>query len=411
MDGGAHEMIRARPERIRTLMLIQSFRPNIGGGELQLERLLPYLAERGIHSEVLTRAFPGTRRREPISGGTIVRTALAGESPLASIVYVVQSLTRTARRRRSVDVVHAHGALSPGTIALGARALGLPCITTVFSTGVRGDLTRLERKPMGRVRLRGLLRHSWFIALSDEVKQELESRGVSSSRILRIPNGVDCRNTFRPASPVERGQLRARLEIPQDAYACIYVGRLHPKKRVDTLVQAVTRVPEARLLVVGDGTERAKLEALTRRSGAANRVTFVGFTHQVADYLRACDVFVFPSKDEGMSNALIEAMACGLPCVATAGVGGVRELLSDGRGIVVGRGYPAEWSTAIHRLAVDASLRESMGKAAARFAESALSLDAVADSLLHAYQHVIRADAGPGQHARGPGDRRPEPLG
>src|SRR5262245_43221267 len=134
-------------------MTIQAFAPTIGGGELQLERLLPLLRRRGVRPRVLTRAVPGAPPRDTVAGADVYRTLRAGESAAASIVYVAASIAEIARSWQSTDVVHAHGALSPATIALAARVLGKPCAVTILGAGEPGDLSRLRRKPAGQLRL------------------------------------------------------------------------------------------------------------------------------------------------------------------------------------------------------------------------------------------------------------------
>jgi glycosyltransferase involved in cell wall biosynthesis len=370
-------------------MVTQSFRPTIGGAELQLERLLPHLAAQGIRAEVLTRAVPGRPRRESIKGGDIRRTILGGESPLTSLVYVAGCLAHIARRRADIDVVHAHGALSPGTIALGARLMGLSSIVTVLGAGRRGDLARLGTKPGGRLRLRLLTRFAWFIALNAEIKRELSSKGVPGDRIFVIPNGVD-HAVYRAAKPSERTRLRAELGIPAGAFIGIFVGRLHPVKRVDTLLTAAIDVPEIQLLILGDGRERVRLEALSQQLGVGDRVRFVGFTDRVADFLRASDCFLLPSRGEGMSNALIEAMSCGLPCVATSTISGMREVLGEGRGILMPPEDISAWANTMSRLAREPELRRRLGQAASEFVRGRFSLDAVADMIVGVYDAMSR---------------------
>jgi glycosyltransferase involved in cell wall biosynthesis len=369
------------------VIAIQAFRPHIGGAELQLERLVPYLADRGIRTEIITRAVRGAPRRERIAGSVVRRTPVAGESPLASLVYVAVALARILRGRSQIDLVHAHGALSPGTIALGARALGLPCLVTVLGTGPHGDLARLARKPLGRVRARLLFRYAWFAALSADARKELIRHGVPDARILALPNGVDVAAN-RPAQAQERAQLRQELGLPDRGFLGAFVGRLHPVKDVDTLLEATVRVPELTLLLVGDGPDRRRLAAKADQLGIADRVRFHGQSSRVADLLRAADAFLLSSHGEGMSNALLEAMACGLPCLASRTVGGAEELLEDGRGMLVADGDVAAWATAIRRVVDDRDLRWTMGAAAAEFVAGALSLEAAADRLGRAYAHV-----------------------
>lgn len=356
----------------------------MGGAELQLERLVPHLDERGIETEIITRAVDGWPRTEPIPGSMVRRTPLAGESPLAALVYVAAALGHLLRRRSQIDLVHAHGALSPATIALGGRLLGLPCLVTVLGTGPPGDLARLAGKPLGRIRSRMLFRLAWFAALSEDIRADLLERGVPSGRILSLPNGVDVK-VYRPADREERARLRARFGLAEGGLIGTFVGRLHPVKDVDTLLAAAAGVPELTLVVAGDGPERGRLEGEATRLGLGERVRFMGETSEVADLLRASDAFLLSTHGEGMSNALLEGMACGLPCLASRSVGGAAELLEAGRGMLLPDGDAGAWAAAVQRLADDPALRESTGAAAAAFVAAELSLEAAADRLARAY--------------------------
>ncbi len=363
-------------------MVIQSFAPIVGGAELQLERLLPHLRERGVATTVLTRGHAERPRREWLDGGEVRRSPVAGRSAAASAAFVAASLAHLARGRGSIDVVHTHGALSEGTIALGAAQLGIPTVVMILRSGYWGDLERLLAKPLGARRLRALASRVTFIALSGESEDELRAHGVADERILRIPYGVDC-SVHRPAAPQERAALRAELGLPPGPVA-VYVGRLTHVKRVDTVLEATSRVAGLTLAVVGDGRERAALERLAHERRLGDRVRFVGFSDRVAEYLRAADLFVLPSRAEGMSNALLEAMASGLACVATP-VSGSTELLGSTRGRLVDEGDVAGWAATLRELAGDDALRSSLGAAAAEHVRANLSIERQADRLAEAY--------------------------
>jgi glycosyltransferase involved in cell wall biosynthesis len=260
----------------------------------------------------------------------------------------------------------------------------LPCLVTVLGTGPHGDLARLAGKPLGGVRSRLLFRFAWFAALSTDAKRELLARGVPAERILALPNGVDL-DTYRPAAAEERRQLRERHGLPPDRFIGTFVGRLHPVKDVDTLLGAAARVPQLTLVVVGDGPERSRLEAQAARLGIDGRVRFLGESSAVADVLRASDAFLLSTHGEGMSNALLEGMACGLPCLASRSVGGAGDLLESGRGVLLPDGDVPAWAAAIQRLVDEPGVRESTGTAAAAFVAAELSLEAAADRLARTY--------------------------
>jgi glycosyltransferase involved in cell wall biosynthesis len=368
-------------------MAIQRFAPFVGGGELQLERVLPALAARGIRARVLTRAEGGTPSRDLVKDTEIRRSRLAGEGPAASLTYVATGLADVLRRRGGTDVVHAHGALSPATIALGATLLRIPAVVTPLGAGPPGDLARLREKPGGRLRLRLLVRRAHFVALSNELAAELTACGVPDARIHRIPNGFDPAS-FRPAEPEERARLRRRFALPDDRLTAAFVGRLHPVKNLDTALDAVAKVPSVDLLVAGDGPDRARLERHTRELGVDDRVRFLGQRDDVGDVLRAADVFVLPSHGEGMSNALIEAMACGLACVVAAEIGGAAQLVGAGRGIVLPAGDSGAWAATIEQLGKNPSRRRALGSAASRFVHESFTLDRTADLLAALYRQL-----------------------
>jgi glycosyltransferase involved in cell wall biosynthesis len=371
---------------LRVAMVIQAFTPRVGGGELQLERLLPHLAARGVQAEVITRGVPGAPHHDVVRGAPVIRTRLEGESPAAAIVYVASALAHIARRRRAFDVVHAHGALSPTTIALGATTLGLPAVVTPLGAGAPGDLARVQHKLLGRWRLQAAVRRARFVALSDEIRDELRALGVGAEHIHAIPNGFDT-NRFHPLADGARAEQRDALGLPADGFVFLFVGRLHAVKGLDTVIDALGDVRDARLVVVGDGPERAPLEARARAWGVAPRVQFTGFQAGTERYMQTADAFVLPSIAEGMPNALVEAMACGMPCMASSASGGVRALLADGRGVLVAPRATSEWVRAMNELrSTSAEERRRIGAIAAQYVHASFSIERTADALTALYR-------------------------
>jgi L-malate glycosyltransferase len=375
-------------DALRVCALIQSFRPTVGGAELQLERLLPHLEARGVAVTVLTRGVRGAPRRERLGDAEIRRGLIGGRSPAASAAYTLGSLAHIALRRGRYDLVHAHGALSEGMIALGAERLGMPALVKVLLTGTDGDFEVLAGRFAGRWRTRSLVRRAWFAATSAAVRAQLERLGVPPGRIFAIPNGVDI-HTYRPPSPDERVQLRFRLGLAPDAPLALFIGRLVPRKRVATAIRAIAQVrAQIRLVVVGEGPERSNLERIAQEQGLAERVSFTGPVQNVADYLRAADFFVLPSRSEGLSNALLEAMACGLVCLAQP-VSGVDELFAGGRGIVVASEEVEAWGRALERLAADPEQSKRLGARARELVCADFTLERTADRLVVAYRTML----------------------
>jgi glycosyltransferase involved in cell wall biosynthesis len=167
--------------------------------------------------------------------------------------------------------------------------------------------------------------------------------GFPVGKLHCIPNGV--RAAFRTPTLVE--DKRREFGIGSDAFAFFYVGRLNEIKDLGTMLDAFALLPadiscRTRLYLIGDGPERAMLEARRDALGLGERATFLGARSDVSEVLMAADAFVMSSKSEGLPMALLEAMAAGVPCIATA-VGGIPDLFADDRGLSV----PAQNSLAL----------------------------------------------------------------
>lgn len=265
-------------------------------------------------------------------------------------------LTRLIVRRR-FDVVHNHN--------FSALAIGVPAAIL----GGVGVLVRTEhnvaRSRHGGRRLLSRLaarREDAQIAVSDAVRESHIAAGrVPATRFVTVRNGID---GSRLAVSGDRASLRWELGWDDDSFVCLSVGSLTLQKDFGNLLAAASIVvrehPNARFAVVGDGPEEARLRARCSELGLDGRVTFMKRRTDVPDLLRAADAFVLSSAWEGLPITVLEAMAAGVPCVATR-AGGVDEVLEDGvSGLVVEAGDPGALAGAIARVATDAALRERL---------------------------------------------------
>ena len=219
------------------------------------------------------------------------------------------------------------------------------------------------------------------VAVSEAVREETaRTLGIRPERIALIPNGVDC-HAFAPAS----------RPVAAPVLGC--TGRLHRKNGHPTLLEAFAAirqaVPEARLLLVGDGPERRALERTVAGRGWGGIVTFAGEQADVRPWLRRMAVYVQPSLAEGMSNSILEAMASGLPVVATR-VGGTPDVVDGSVGLLVPPEDPAALATALVTLLGDPARRAAMGAAgrervARQFSEAEMirRTTAFLDALIH----------------------------
>ena len=201
-------------------------------------------------------------------------------------------------------------------------------IATAHGWPVRTLRERLVYYPADRRLLR---RFAQVFAVSDDLRDRLVAKRAASSNVETLHNAVDV-EVFRP-DPESRARVRREWGVGDDARVIGSLGRLDPEKRPDLLIEAFAAVAaacsEARLVVAGAGARGGRLEVAARRLGVLDRCRLLGYRADVEDVLRGFDVFVQASDSEGSPYSLLEAMASGIPVVATA-VGGTPALVRDG---------------------------------------------------------------------------------
>jgi len=405
---------------MRVLIVTPQFLPVLGGAERQAHALARMLGERGHRVAVLTRRVAGLPPHEAMDGVSVARAIRALDAgPLYGITYTLSAARFLVWHRTQWDVVHiTHMYLDAFAAALTRGWHGLPMVVRPACAGYYGDLARLARLrawPLypgpGRVALRALIRTiaraDAFIANSREVREELVAAGCPGGKIAHIPNGVDL-TRFHPDPAARAADGRRRLGLP-DGPLVVFAGRLDPQKGLHTLVAAM-RSPAlvaagAHVLLLGDGPQRADLAQAVERDGLADRVLFRGVVEDVAPYLRAGDLFALPTLGEGMPNALLEAMATGLPCVASA-VGGCRDLITHGEtGVLVPAGDAAAFQVALETLVQSAALRERLGAAARQAAVDRFGLETMVDRYEACYRAAMAGAPVPAA-LRDPGGER-----
>lgn len=255
-----------------------------------------------------------------------------------------RSVARVAREFRP-DVILAYFAYPYGFAAVRfGRMFRLPVVISCRGS----DINHMSQPRLqGRMIVSSLRACRRVFVMSEEMRTRVLNWGLDPARVDVVSNGVDA-SRFRPA---DRAQARAELRIAPDARVVVCVSRLSHEKGIDVLIDAMAQIddPSVRLYLIGDGAERSALAARAVSARVSGRVVFpLTRPHdEIPRWLAAADVAVLPSHAEGMPNAVLEALSCGRPMVATA-VGGTRELVHDAAlGTLVPPGDAGSLATAL----------------------------------------------------------------
>ena len=415
----------------RIYIVITTFLPLVGGAEKQALAQGRGLRERGYEATIITfhhdRTWP---RHEVIEGVPVIRVAglMLGDRErlprlLQKLLYLLAMLVMgwtLWRLRWYYDVLHVYQlTLLAVPTALVCRLTGKPMIISLRSSGVGraigshnkasfatgsldatasilqingrvkvgGELERLAHMGKPIVRLIRFLLHSIqavVVVLSSRMERWLVEQDFTLPDVQLIPNGVDL-TRFHPA------HVDTSIGGREQVVVCI--SQLRYEKGIDVLLQAWYLVhkqaPQARLIIVGDGDLQFQLERLAKALGIAYSVEFTGLQSDVPAQLHRGNVAVLPSRWEGIPNALLEAMACGLSCVATR-VSGSEDIIRHGvNGLLVESEDHQGMAQALLTLLHDPVLAQKYGRAAREMVERHYSFEEVMDRYVELYQRIV----------------------
>ncbi|MGD0886018.1 MAG: glycosyltransferase [Thermodesulfovibrionales bacterium] len=277
-------------------------------------------------------------------------------------------------RKGSFDLVHTHGYFADIVGIPAAKILGIPHISTCHGF-ISNDRNLRLYNWLDRIALRFATK---IIAVSEGIENDLIRSGIDRSRIVTIQNAVNGEYSDESAMR-NRREKRNLLNLSDKDFVAGYVGRLSEEKGIKYLVEAISMLSTyeeipLKLLIIGEGPKRKDLEDFAKEKNLEQRVFFIGFQSDVENWLPAMDVFVLPSLTEGTPMSLLEAMAYGIPVVASA-VGGVPQVIDSGQdGMIVAPGVSREIKDAIYLLYKNIDLRNSVAREAQKKIEANYSV-------------------------------------
>jgi glycosyltransferase involved in cell wall biosynthesis len=303
-----------------------------------------------------------------------------------------RTLAALRRQMRSADVVVAHGSSTLPACAIAGVGLRTPFVYRQISDSRFWAPTRLRR-----LRVRVLMgRAARVVALADHTRRELiEWIGLPADRITVVPNGVP-EDAFPLLDEAAAPAARAALGVTEGPTA-LFIAALVPEKGADLAIDALATVPDAHLIVAGDGPDRAALEQRAA-AVAPGRVTFTGSLPRALDAYAAADLVVFPSRGgDSMPAALIEAGLCGLPAVTTP-VGAITDIVIDGEtGVVVPIGDREALAATMRELLAEPARRRALGRAARHHCLERFAITVVAQRWERVLLEVAGAGSAPSQ--------------
>jgi glycosyltransferase involved in cell wall biosynthesis len=373
------------------VLVLSSFPPGVGGGELQTREQLLRMVRRGrrVHVIDLEPRHGGLALED--DEGIVVHRVRAPRAPvLRACAYhaTIASLAwRLGRRARVAQINH----LGTGMITAAPllAALSVPRALVVWGSAAPGA------GPFGsgwrhRAARWVARRQTAVVALSTATCRNLEAAGFDASNLRFIPNGVDTER-FRPGAPGDAPWTPPQ-GWPATGPVVVTVSRLVPAKGLDVMLRAwrivAEAAPAARLVIVGDGPLRAECEAMSRSYGLTDSVALIGSRPDVPQILRSSHVYVSSSRTEGMSNSLLEGLASGLPLVATR-VGGAEDTVEPGvNGLLVRDGDPEGLAAALREVLSNDEKRQTMGAASRRMALERFALEKIVDRYLDLFREM-----------------------
>ena len=354
---------------MRIAMIIQNYPPFVGGTEIQLERLSRCLSRRGgFDVDVITRQY-GTARREDHGGGEVRIVRLGRKRKRSGTFgFMVLLFFHLLRRARAYDVLHVHLISSHTLAALAAAKLyGRRIIVKLGASGPYGDI-ETSRKTLPRrwkLRLTKALADR-FVAPSEGIRAEMLANGFDARKIVLLPNMIDP-GDFKVIDYGRRGEIDI-----------LFAARLTPQKQPEVLLEALAELESRRIRcrVVGDGPLKMKLTEVAKREGLSDKVFFEGESRGIGEYLVRSNLFVSTSRSEGLSNAMLEAMAAGLPVIATR-IPGNTEIVEEGvNGFLFAPGSSKELAERLRYFLDSSDEIERCGRESRRIVEERYSFDA-----------------------------------
>jgi glycosyltransferase involved in cell wall biosynthesis len=376
--------------KISLIMIIRQFYPLIGGTEKQADLLARMLQRSGLTVKLVTAKLGKEwKRNESIGGLEVTRLLSPQIKVIGTLIYALSLIYYLIKHRKHYDIIHVHRADYDAVIAtpLG-KLMGKKVLVKLACSGPFGDVECLKRSPISSFALWIIAKADRIVVVNEDIKEELLGVGFKKGKIVKIPNGVDI-TVFKPMA----------VSSSSTKKVVTFVGRLHEQKGLEYLLRGwkglIERFRisassfELHLDLIGEGPLKEKLIAITEELGISKSIHFLGSVNNVVDYFQYTDIFVNSSLSEGISNSLLEAMACGLPIVATNISGNTELIQNEYTGLLVPPRDLDALCIAMECLLTDVKKAKNLGMEARMIAETRYSCQIVAKEYMRIYHSLL----------------------
>ncbi|MBB5179384.1 glycosyltransferase involved in cell wall biosynthesis [Planomicrobium koreense] len=361
------------------LMIINSFFPLVGGAERQAQRISETLIEKGHSVTVLTRHHKGLKDNENINGINIIRLKVGNVNKVKPIIFLIKCLKYVKKNQEMIDIVHGHSLNAPGLIvALIKKYFKIPVIVKIAGGGDKSgcEIIKMNNAGLkGKLKVKLMLKHiDKFLAISKTIEKDLIKVGADKRKIHYLPNGIDLKLFKNSVSNTQNNFL--------------YLGRLENVKGIDILINAWTALIKEnknfphKLFIAGSGS----LENIIPQNST---IEYLGNVEDVKSLIMKNKFFLLPSRYEGISNALLEAMALERIIIAS-NVGGNPDLIENN---VSGYLFESENELELKKIIKEVSLLKNvndMGGNARNFLDENYDLNKNVNKIIDLYKSLIK---------------------
>ena len=381
-----------------------AYHPVFSGAAIQFHEMAQQFISHGCHVSVITIQFPGLPAQENINGVRVIRLPIVlGSKRLRKISFMLISVFWLMKIRKEFEILHLHGYDKNFALTVWiAKILGKKVI---YQLTLMTDSVVKQRGFLYKAGMRYL---DEIIALSTPLLDQGREGPYPNKVRTVLGYGVDTK-TFLPPTRKEKKNVRDMLNLDLETYYICLVGSILRRKGIDIMVKAFASVyksyPNISLLLVGEdgssplnrndpGKQKLyitdEIKSLIRSFGIEERVIFTGFTDKVAAYMQASDMFVFPSRKEGLGAVILQAMATGLPCVVSE-LDGISEgmITNEVDGFIISGSDPEGYAKIMRMLLSEKDRAKEIGLNARNTIEKRFELADISGRYLRYYKHIL----------------------